>query len=576
MPDNLRHAQYSREGVQVDDPAGIYPPASQNVLTGGLTGKQGASRTVRTVNVHDFELLEPLKQLDLPSPYFLSGVATTKEHAYGTPIYFPLGWNGYKYWMVAAPYPTQGGTSLPAYKYENPTIYVSNDGENFFTPLGIQSNPIFSSIGIADSTSYYADPYIVAAPDNSRLYVLWCWFNKTGVNKSSFLLTESTDGLNWTTPVEILPSTSTTFQPNSPSLIWNGNGWTIMAIDTRDGTGTFTVITTRTNGTSPYTGWTAPGAVFNGVWTQCTAPNPLGRGWWHAYWVGCSENQIIGFASDNSAAGGTAYSMQSSDGGLTFSVQPFSAWGSSAGGTWYRPGICVMNDDANISYRMYNSRIAPAQAGSAGGFYMQTARIAEVRTLQSISRAVLRDLVNRQVAGGVLNLLAYDSFNRADSTTTLGNADSGQTWAYNAANVFGISTNRAYNTSAANAIAVVDALSYNYDVEVTIQTVGTAYFLIPAYVDSSNFLRVGLNSNIQFQRIVGGGVVASATAVLGVTIANGDRLRVNRQGNKYTFYLNDRVIDSVTDSTYPTATKVGIQASGASQTYFENFILRNG
>lgn len=568
-------------GDLADDGRSGIPPAS----VGAVSGYGKVSGPARAVNVHDLMLAEPLKQLDLPSPYYASGASTTKEHAYGTPIHFPQGFNGYKYWMVAAPYPTQGGTALSANKYENPTIYVSNDPDTgWISPPGVQSSPLFTSIGLSDTNSYYADPYIFAAPDSSKLYILFCWFSQTGTTKSSFLLTESTDGLNWSTPVQIASSTSTTFTPNSPSMIWNGTGWTMMAIDTRDGTGTFTLITSRSSGASPYTGWSAPSSVFSGIWSASTATHPLSRQFWHAHFVGGQGGQVYGFAADSNASGGTAYSLQSADGGLTFSVQPFSAWNTaSAGGSWYRPGLCVCYDGVSPTLLMFCSRIGPAQQGTAGGFYMQKARLKEGRASDGIQRLLTRDMVHRNLAAPValaanLGLLAWDSFNRADSATTLGNAESGQTWAYNSANVFGISTNRAYITSTANSIATLDVASQAYDVEVQIQTAGSSYYLVFSFQDASNFWRFGYTgSAVALQCISGGSLVAAKTWGAGLTITSGDKLGIQRRANgDITLLWNGLVVDCLNDTTFSTATKVGMQASGASATYFDNFIVRQG
>lgn len=646
-------------------------PAMQAVFDAGTAPQKAAFQSsvsgdwnkglkARFINVHDLRLTEPMQQLDLPSPYSSTFAGlTNREHAYGTPIFFPNGWRGYRYWMIGAPYPTTvkgactisqatpgvvtyashpfqpgmpisfsttgglptgltagslyfvandanfstntfavaaspGGAAINttsagsgthtvtiyAAKYENPTLYVSNDGENFI-PAPNARAPLFDCFSItsgSDLGSYYADPYIAYDPTGDKLFVLWCWFARSGTTKCSLLISESSDGATWSAPVEIASSTSTTFTPNSPSLIRTATGWSIIALDTRDATGTFTIIVSTTTSATPYTGWTAPGAVFSGNWTAATYTHPLGRQLWHMFIIGLADGGFVGLAADNNSAGGTAYTLSSVD-GLTWSVLPFSAWNSAAGGgSWYRPGLCVCNDGANLNLIAYISRVSPLQTFAARGFYMQRARVTEGYTQDVLTRQMLRDSVHRNLAAPVAlkaaGILAWDSFNRADSALTLGNAESGQTWAYNSANVFGTSTNRAYITGTGNSIAVLDVASQNYDVEVTLQTLGTQFWLLWNYQDATNFWRFGYTgtaSNVQ--KVVAG---TPTTWGANITFAAGDVLRVSKRGARATLFHNDRPIDSYYDSTFAALTKCGVQAAGASPTYFENFIVRAG
>lgn len=637
----------------------------------GVVSRYGIASSPTRFNPHNLMLDGPLVQMALPSPYASTFTGlTNNEHAYGTPIHFPLGFGGYKYWMAAGPYPTQvkgtctisnaspgivtfashpfvadmpilftttgalptgitagalyfvkgdanfttgqfsicaspGGAaintssagsgthtcSIWAPKYENPTIYVSNDGENWISPPGIQSSPLFNLFSIVSGTdlgSNYADPQISYNPATGKLYLVWLWSGRTGATKSSFMVSESSNGLTWTTPVEILASTNVLFLPNCPCLIPTSTGWTMVALDT--GTSPYTIITSRTTSSSPYTGWAAPSTQFGSwpEWSGSTATHPLGRNFWHTFAVGMLDGGIAMMAADNAAGGGAAYSLHSSDGGLNFSVQPFSAWNSAAaGGSWYRPGLCVVNDGAAQSLLMFISRIGPVQtanaAGSGGGFYMQQARVADSRGQDAVTRLMLRDSIHRSLAAPVAlsagGLLVWDSFNRADSALTLGNAESGQTWAYNSANVFGISTNRAYNTSAANSIATLDCGSQDYDVEVTLASIqapvgGTTYWLVWGYTDASNFFRFGQSGTAwNFHKVSAGSITALWN--MNITSAAGDVIRVSKRGTRSTMYLNDRPIDTYNDTFGATATKVGIQAAGLTTT-FDNFIVRVG
>lgn len=531
----------------------------------------GANFLPRIQSVHDLGLAEPLYELSLTSPYdsTTATAAGKYEFAYGTPVYCARGFNGYKFWMVAAPYPTQGvSPALAAYKYENPCILASNDGENWVVPTGL-TNPIATSIGLADTNSYYADPYIAFNENFTKLYVTFMWTNRTGTNKSSLLVTESSDGVTWTTPVSIFDSTSTGMTANSPSLFWNGSGWTCIIVDTLNGTGTFLPKIMTTAAATPYSGWSA---FATSTWTH-----PLSRNWWHAHFIPLDDGGIIGMAQDNNDSGGTVYTLQSSDGGSTFSAKPFSAWRSaSAGGSWYRPSLCLCSDGVNQSLIGFFTRIGPVQQA---GYYVQKAKLVHGETDRRISNAVLEDIINRQpsVPASLLSsaLASFDSFNRADDATGLGTSDGGLAWA-NITGTMGIGTNRAYNSTAAggNSIATIDPGLQNFEFTATVETMGTTGFIVWNLLNASNFWRFGYNSSTcKLQKVVAGSV-ASFDKTLLLTIASGDRLTVRRQGKYITIFHNGRPIDTVYDATHSQYTKLGFQAADATITYFGQMYVK--
>lgn len=553
---------------------GISTDANGNTVLTGEDGKGipfNKDIRPRLQSIHDVGLGEPLFELSLPSPYGV-GTATPGgkyEFAYGTPVYSAKGFNGYKFWMAAAPYPTQGVdlAGLVPYKYENPCILVSNDGEKWEVPPGLV-NPIATSIGLADANSYYADPYITFNADFTKLYLMFMHTNRTGAIKSSLMVTESSDGITWTTPVSVFDSTVTTFTANSPSLFWNGNGWTVLCVDTRDGTGTFTIQKMTTTSATPYTGWSAFSAV--------TCVHPLSRNWWHSYFVPLADGGVIGMIQDGGSGGGAVYAVQSNDGGNTFSVSQWSSHNSAApGGQWYRPSLCLVSDGVSQSLIGYFTRIGPLQQQ---GFFVQKAKLVMGETNRKLINAILEDLINRQVAtpGGILTnvLSAWDSFNRTDSATALGTSDSGLVWT-NAVGTFGIGANRAYPTTASggNSIATINPGVQNFEYSVVIETLGTQFYLVFNYIDSANFFRFGWSgTQAKLQKVVGGAIVVDKTPLL--TIASGDRLTVQRNGKYITLFQNGRPIDTYADSGFAHITTVGLQASGASATYVGQMYMK--
>lgn len=118
-------------------------------------------------------------------------------------IYFPDGWNGYRYWMTYTPYPNGDR------KYENPSIVASNDGESWEEPLGVK-NPLAQP----PIEGYNNDPDMIY---NCGTDQLWVFFLEGGAGTTHVRLTTSSDGVNWTKS-KILFSVPD-FQVLSPSVV---------------------------------------------------------------------------------------------------------------------------------------------------------------------------------------------------------------------------------------------------------------------------------------------------------------------------------------------------------------------
>ena len=104
---------------------------------------------------------------------------------------------------------------------------------------------------------------------------------------------------------------------------------------------------------------------------------------------------------------------------------------------------------------------------------------------------------SRLLLGGPA-ILVRDSFNRPDSATTLGSADSGQAWTP-AVGTWGISSDQAYLASAtAQAVAVIDAGRANLKLTCTATPSPTAsrgdLGVVIRYIDSNNYLLVAFHA----------------------------------------------------------------------------------
>lgn len=133
-------------------------------------------------------------------------------------IYVPKKFAGFYYWMAITP--TFGDIALepdPA-SYENPTIFCSNDGENWQTPEGL-INPIDVTAPLTYDSPYpfWSDTHLLMGDDG----YLYCYYRGVGMAKgyvhndsqmgdySNVIVVKKTnDGVNWTER-EVVYSTET-------------------------------------------------------------------------------------------------------------------------------------------------------------------------------------------------------------------------------------------------------------------------------------------------------------------------------------------------------------------------------
>ena len=126
-------------------------------------------------------------------------------------LYFSNGFAGYKYWMSYTPYPF--GRNV----YENPSIAVSNNGIDWTVPVGAK-NPVINWPGI--SGEYNSDPNLVY---NSAANEIEMWYRYSKVDTTDIIYRVRTkDGINWTAPEQMYSSTPSK-RVLSPSVIIDDN-----------------------------------------------------------------------------------------------------------------------------------------------------------------------------------------------------------------------------------------------------------------------------------------------------------------------------------------------------------------
>ncbi|ANY67312.1 hypothetical protein BBD42_13130 [Paenibacillus sp. BIHB 4019] len=167
-------------------------------------------------------------------------------------------------------------------------------------------------------------------------------------------------------------------------------------------------------------------------------------------------------------------------------------------------------------------------------------------------------------SGGVtpVNPLISDSFDRADSASSLGNADTGQTWTVHTG-TWGIQGQRAYTPSGTENYATIDSGIVDYRAEVTLSVRVNRSGLVFRFLDSANYYRFVLSSTTVFlqRRLLG---VTTSLSSFTVTPADGDVLRVVLNGMNIMAYYNGELKANVNDITFLLPTRVGMESAGSS------------
>ena len=180
------------------------------------------------------------------------------------------------------------------------------------------------------------------------------------------------------------------------------------------------------------------------------------------------------------------------------------------------------------------------------------------------------------VVGGGCTGFAHDSFDRANSTTSLGTAMSGQAWQVANGSVYGISGNRGYMVSGQGEAWIVGpqpATSAEVDI---IYTSSLTEALIFRLVDSGNYLHVIITDDKFYLYKKQGGVYGAPRAVVARTHTPGVtyHIRAELVGAVFRGYENGVLILTYTLTTAeqatflaPNATGIGMRSSATSTRY---------
>lgn len=155
-----------------------------------------------------------------------------------TVLYFPSGWgsdsNGkaWRYWMSSSPF-TNGNAA-----FENPSLYVSDDGINWSVPPGL-TNPVIG----APASGNNDDPFLYMGPDG-LMYLFWNWEgNSVTPSKNGVYYVTSTDGVHWSASAgsaanKLIDSspTQSTLTMLAPRFAYFRGVWHVWWLDATGGT----------------------------------------------------------------------------------------------------------------------------------------------------------------------------------------------------------------------------------------------------------------------------------------------------------------------------------------------------
>ena len=273
--------------------------------SGELTGVRSVLRglTPGAAPVWSWWAPAPASELEMPTH---DGAGQT---CHPSVLYFPNGWNGWKYWMAHTPYPNFQEA------HEDPNIAVSNDGTTWQVPEGL-ANPLDDGLG---RPNYHnSDAHLVM--NGNTMVVTWRTVDRPNGGQNIIYARTSTDGVNWTAKTEVLKvplgGNESTFV--SQSLVKMPTGWRLYGIRSIYNPNRLGYYETSVNTIPKTSDW---GAVQN-----CDVGEiPTGRDMWHSEVQRLSANDWVAVISDgrygSTGVDGDIYLARSTD-GVKWDVSP--------------------------------------------------------------------------------------------------------------------------------------------------------------------------------------------------------------------------------------------------------------
>lgn len=192
----------------------------------------------------------------------------------------------------------------------------------------------------------------------------------------------------------------------------------------------------------------------------------------------------------------------------------------------------------------------------------------------------IASIIAQESAPAVGRTVISDNFERADSTTTLGTAGTGQIWTA-PKGTWGIQTGKAYAVTATeDDTALIEAAI----TDMTVEAVGSRQpqdggnwmiSLIARATDKDNLyladVRLDGVANI-YKKVAG--VYTKLITVSGPALVGGDKLTFSVKGTQLILSLGGKYLAAVDDATYASGTKAGIRQSGTNPNRVNDFSVR--
>lgn len=480
-----------------------------------------------------------MRALTLPNPY----PAEANAPVHPSLVSFPARWNGYLYWLAYTPYPGAAAA------FENPCVVASNDLITWVSPA---PNPLVPYPG---GTSYNADTHLFMSADSATMYLA---FRERGVSAENRLkIMHTMDGVSWSAPVTILTGAVGTLDFGSPSIWWNGTGWTMIS-GNLDAASPWPLQRRVSDTADVYGAWGSP--------TTVTMAPLAGRAWWHTCMVSVGGGHIIGIAQDNSGSpggSGNLYYVESADDGLTFVVLGIVG---TQGGK-YRSAIYPRQRDRTMMLDV----LIGALAGTITHAEAAPGRIASRNALTAELAAALA--AGAALPGGVL---FADTATRADSTTTPNPASCGLSYTVSSG-TWGVSTNRLYPVATGRLLFAAGTPNHEISARMLDMTTSIQQWVIARAVDGSNYYRVGVVSptasgaqTLAVQDILAGSIQSTTTVG---NISRGDVLSVRSAGATLMVRVNGQCVAEILATRHPTGASVGLQANAGANTFFDDVVV---
>lgn len=452
-------------------------------------------------------------------------------------IYLETPVSGYRWWMVATPY-----SSGAEAETENPSIWVSSDGETWSDPTG--NNPVVPWPGGASDNN--SDTFIWWDDDDAKFYVVYREYISSGLGLENLRLIESTDGLTWTSPLTIYATTANINRPSSPSINKKPDGTYIM--HTVDTSSTPKVIQYQTCATLTGT-WTDP--------TTCTYVMPPGGevDCWHPEIRLTDVGQYLGCIQIDDSSGGPIY-MITSDDGITFT---------------FGAKLTVNDQDYKSSFVQLSNSKAYLYKGNIQSRDVVRMVLTMDREAYYLSRAY--SLLNsvELATDSLAGFVHADKFQRADNASTPGTADSGTAWTVESGTM-GILSNALYAPVGGNSKCTLPLTNRDSEVYCKASVYSQNLWIIFRYQDGSNFWRLGgkTSGTLRLDVIISGAVAQQWT--VSMAIANNDAFGIRLIGDDIGILLNDLPLLTLNDSRLNGNLKAGVQMSDGTERVTHFFI----